>query len=115
VLETCCLLAPAKTLADMFSCAMQPMQSTAQLSVYDPALTLVPQLGETITATVPLNQSSQPGSSSTAAAPGSAGRRRQRRLLHSQAGSQVSNADFTCHDSPLCTHVKGKLADTGPA
>ena len=75
--------------------ALQPMQSAAQLSVYDSALTLVPQLGQTTTATVPLSQSPQPENSSTVAAPGSAGRRRQRRLLHSQAALQVRVTEIT--------------------
>ena len=69
------------------------MQSTAQLSVYDAALTLVPQLGQTITASVPLNRSAsrQTGSGDgTASLAGAFGRRRQRRLLLRQAGSEVS-------------------------
>ena len=61
------------------------MQPTAQLSVHDSALALVPEIGQTITATVPLNGSS--GASAAARAGG--GRRRQRRSLLKQAASQV--------------------------
>ena len=61
------------------------MQPSARLSVYDSTLALMPELGQTITATVPMNGSS----SASAAAQAAAGRRRQRRLLLRQSSSQV--------------------------